>query len=142
MTWAEFSGPFRHAQGAKGVSYWGGESATPLARLEVALRNFSGWIRSAALLGGDLAACHAGRPNQGLTGAQSSLLGGAWRSDAARLSGQLFSEVRAAERPCAKHQQEATYHDEYEGHEKAGQEMRQSKRLALEEQSIHNSHGK
>jgi hypothetical protein len=25
--------------------------------------------------------------------------------DAARLSGQLFSEVRAAERPCAKHQQ-------------------------------------
>jgi len=24
---------------------------------------------------------------------------------AARLSGQLFSEVRAAERPCAKHQQ-------------------------------------
>src|SRR6185503_4345990 len=86
MTWAEFSGPFRHAQGAKGVSYWGGESATPLARLEVALRNFSGWIRSAALLGGDLAACHAGRPNQGLTGAQSSLLGGAWRSDAARLS--------------------------------------------------------
>ena len=25
--------------------------------------------------------------------------------DAARLSGQLFSEVRAAERPCAKYQQ-------------------------------------
>ena len=25
--------------------------------------------------------------------------------DAARLSGQLFSEVRTAERPCAKHQQ-------------------------------------
>jgi hypothetical protein len=25
--------------------------------------------------------------------------------DAAGLSGQLFSEVRAAERPCAKHQQ-------------------------------------
>jgi hypothetical protein len=25
--------------------------------------------------------------------------------DAARLSGQLFCEVRAAERPCAKHQQ-------------------------------------
>jgi hypothetical protein len=62
--------------------------------------------------------------------------------DAARLSGQLFSEVRAAERPCAKYQQMATYNDEYEGHGKAGQEMRQSIRFALEEQSIHNSHRK
>ena len=63
-------------------------------------------------------------------------------ADAARLSGRLFSEVRAAERPCAKHQQQATYNNEYEGHVKAGQEMRQSIRSALEEQSIHNSHRK
>ena len=60
--------------------------------------------------------------------------------DAARLSGHLFSEVRAAERPCAKYQQQATDNNEYEGHGKAGQEMRPSIRLALEEQSIHNSH--
>ena len=62
--------------------------------------------------------------------------------DAARLSGQPFSEVRAAERPCAKHQQQATYNNEYEGHGNAGQEMRQRIRFALEEQSIHNSHRK
>jgi hypothetical protein len=32
--------------------------------------------------------------------------------DGARLSGQLFPEVRAAERPCAKYQQWATDNNE------------------------------
>ena len=63
--------------------------------------------------------------------------------DAARLSGQLFSEVRAAERPCAKHQQQPTYYNkENKGHRKSGQEMGQSIWFALEEQSINNPHGK
>ena len=53
--------------------------------------------------------------------------------DAARLSGQLFTEVRAAERPCAKYQQEATENNDAKGHSKAGQEMGKSVGLALDE---------
>ena len=52
-----------------------------------------------------------------------------------------FEFAIAAERPCAEYQEQATYDDENQRHQKSAQEMGQSIRFALE-QSINKAHGK